>query len=118
MLLSHAAGGAFNSLFMLVVVLAVFFCVLLHELGHALMARYFGVPTRDITLYPIGGVARLERMTERPSEELLIAVAGPAVNVAIAILLMPVVILAAMLGALPTSLLRAGRRFRQPERLG
>lgn len=77
------AGAVSGVAFML----AVFSIVVLHELGHAVTAMRFGVHTRDIILLPIGGVARLDRMPERPLHELLVAIAGPAVSVGLALLL-------------------------------
>src|ERR1700704_4551643 len=77
-------GGSGGALYALVVSLLVFLCVLLHELGHAVAAKAYGIRAADISLLPIGGVARMERMPEKPGQELVVALAGPLVNVVIA----------------------------------
>lgn len=84
-------GSTENILFNIVFVLAVFLCVVLHELGHALTAKRFGINTKKITLLPIGGMASLDSLPESPKQELLVVIAGPLVNVIIALLLLIIV---------------------------
>lgn len=74
-------------LYTLSFVLAVFVCVILHELGHALTAKYFKYHIKDITLLPISGMARMDEIPENPKHELVVALAGPTVNILIALLL-------------------------------
>lgn len=83
----YQSGGAQAAWEGVLFVALLFACVMLHELGHAFAAHRYGVKTPDITLWPFGGIASLERIPEKPSEELVVALAGPAVNVIIAIVL-------------------------------
>ena len=85
---SYETGGAAAAWSSLLFLILLFLCVLAHEFGHIFTARAFGVPTPDVTLLPIGGVARLARIPEVPRQEFLIAIAGPLVNVAIGLGLM------------------------------
>jgi stage IV sporulation protein FB len=91
----YTQGGPGAALEGVLFMALLFLCVLLHEFGHIFAARRYGIQTPDIVLLPIGGVARLERIPEEPAQELVVALAGPAVNVVIAAVLL------LLLGGLP-----------------
>ena len=91
----YLQGGGAAAIGGITFLLLLFLCVVLHEFGHILAARRFGIRTPDVVLLPIGGISRLERIPEKPREELLIALAGPAVTLAIALVLI------LLLGRLP-----------------
>ena len=104
------SGGSQAAVSGVVFIVLLFACVLAHEFGHIMMARRFGIPTPDVTLLPIGGVAALERMPDKPREQLLVAIAGPAVNVVIA----AVLLLWLAISAEPDSVARGMSRVEDP----
>lgn len=104
---AYNGGGAAAAVVATVFLLALFACVLLHEFGHILMARRFGVLTPDVILLPIGGVARLQRLPDEPKQEFLIAIAGPLVTLALAVIFGAASYLA---GGDPLPAIRSGMR--------
>jgi Zn-dependent protease len=82
-----AGGGVESALFGVIAISLLFVLVTLHELGHSFAALYYGVPVKQIVLSPIGGMAQLQEIPEKPIQEFVIAVAGPAVNVLVALLM-------------------------------
>lgn len=91
-------SGIAGTIYGLALVLSIFVLVLLHELGHSMMAHEYGLRVRDITLVPFGGIARIEQMPSQPRAEAMISLAGPLVNLAIALLLLPVLLMVGLAG--------------------
>lgn len=112
----RARGGVSGALFGLVIVLVVFCCVLLHELAHAFAALRYGIHVEDITLLPIGGVARFEYTPLTPRAETVIALAGPATNIAIALAITPGIMMIAAIRAIsdPVSILMISSELSLP----
>tara|TARA_R110002167_G_scaffold90933_1_gene244609 strand:+ start:16 stop:1101 length:1086 start_codon:yes stop_codon:yes gene_type:complete len=98
-------GTLITSLFSVSLLLILFVCVVLHELGHALVAKRFNTKTQKITLLPIGGMATMDSIPEKPGQEMLVALAGPAVNLAIALVLYLLVPVQAYLAMEPAQIL-------------
>ena len=109
----QGSGSLTNALITTVVILALFLCVVLHELGHSLVAQRLGIEIKDITLLPIGGVARLTSLPERPMDEVKIAVAGPLVNVVLAPIFFAIGIVLGASPLEPANILQGGNSVGQ-----